>query len=407
LRHLFANASDLFAVADYRRMWAIGSFCGVARWLEFVAIAIFAYELTHSPELVALLAVLRMLPYVLLGFSMGALADAFDRKSLLIASLLVMALVSGAMALLTLSGFAGYALVAVATMASGAFWTTDMPVRRRLLVDAVAKDRMAAALGFDNSTMYATRALGPVIGGTTYQFLGIDGIYALITASYLICVVLGSRLAAGSSEAPAAKTAGARLGLLLPPRELIGDRRFQIVMGVTLVFNLWCFPFVTMVPVIAQKDFGLAPIFVGAMSACDGLGGIFGALVVAWLASERTLFQFYYLGTLCFLILLAALSLHLTVGTAVAMLLLIGIASASFSATQYALIYVIAPPEMRGRATGVLAFFIGSSMFGHYHTGLLFEKLGSVAAMQLMAVEGIIVMLVLGVLWWRTNDKPA
>jgi hypothetical protein len=75
LRHLFANARDLFAVADYRRMWAIGAFCGVARWLEFVAIAIFAYELTHSPERVALLAVLRMLPYVLLGFGMGGLAE--------------------------------------------------------------------------------------------------------------------------------------------------------------------------------------------------------------------------------------------------------------------------------------------------------------------------------------------
>jgi MFS family permease len=407
LPHLFANASDLFAVADYRRMWAIGAFCGAARWLEFVAIAIFAYELTHSPELVALLAVLRMLPYVLLGFSMGALADAIDRKSLLIASLLIMALVSGAMALLTLSGFAGYALVAVATMASGAFWTTDMPVRRRLLVDAVAKDRIAAALGLDNSTMYATRALGPVIGGTTYQFLGIYGIYALITASYLICVLLGARLTAGACKPPAVNAAGARFGLLLPPRELIGERRFQIVMGVTLVFNLWCFPFVTMVPVIAQKDFGLAPIFVGAMSACEGIGGMFGALVVAWLASERTLFRFYYLGTLSFLVLVAALSLQLTPGTAVAMLLAIGVASASFSATQYALIYVIAPPEMRGRATGVLAFFIGSSMFGHYHTGLLFEKLGSVAAMQLMALEGIVVMLILGTWWRRANDKPA
>jgi predicted MFS family arabinose efflux permease len=181
-----------------------------------------------------------------------------------------------------------------------------MPVRRRLLVDAVAKDRIAAALGFDNSTMYATRALGPVIGGTTYQLLGIDGIYALITVSYLICVFLGSRLMAGLSEAPAVKAAGSRFGLLLPPRELIGDRRFQIVMGVTLVFNLWCFPFITMVPVIAQKDFGLAPIFVGAMSACEGIGGMFGALIVAWVASERTLFQFYYLGTLCFLILVAA-----------------------------------------------------------------------------------------------------
>ena len=407
LRRLFANARDLFAIADYRRMWAIGAFCGVARWLEFVAIAIFAYELTQSPELVALLAVLRMLPYVLLGFGMGALADALDRKPLLIASLLVMALVAGAMALLTLSGAVGYALVAAATMASGAFWTTDMPVRRRLLVDAVGQDHIAAALGFDNSTMYAARALGPLIGGTTYQLLGIEGIFALIAASYLVCLLLAARLTPDSCAAPATRAAGTRFGLWLPPRDLLVDRRFQVIMGVTLVYNLWCFPFVSMVPVIAQRDFGLAPIFVGAMSACDGLGGMLGALIVASLAVERTLFRYYYLGTLWFLLLVLGLSLHLTVGTAVAALLLLGLASASFSATQYALIYVIAPPDMRGRATGVLSFFIGSSMFGHFHTGLLFERLGSVTAMRLMAIEGMTVMLVLGILWWRNNDKPA
>jgi hypothetical protein len=41
--HHRANANDFFAVADYRRMWAIGDFCSVARWLGFVAIVIFAY----------------------------------------------------------------------------------------------------------------------------------------------------------------------------------------------------------------------------------------------------------------------------------------------------------------------------------------------------------------------------
>jgi hypothetical protein len=177
-------------------------------------------------------------------------------------------------------------------------------------------------------------------------------------------------------------------------------------MGVTLVYNLWCFPFVTMMPVIAQKDFGLMPVLVGAMSACEGVGGMFGALVVASLAAERTLFRFYFLGTLSFLLLVAGMSLHLTVGTAVAAFLMLGVASASFSATQYALIYVIAPPHMRGRATGVLSLFIGSSMFGHYHTGFLFERLGSATAMRLMFIEGMAAMLVLGILWWRTSDKP-
>src|SRR5215813_1189747 len=80
----------LFAQADYRRVWAIGGLTGVARWLEFVAIAIFVYELTRSPELVALLAVLRMVPYVLLGFLMGALADAINRKRLMVVAFFIM-----------------------------------------------------------------------------------------------------------------------------------------------------------------------------------------------------------------------------------------------------------------------------------------------------------------------------
>lgn len=236
--------------------------------------------------------------------------------------------------------------------------------------------------------------------------VSIDGIYALITTSYLVCLLLAARLKTSSHVGTAVGAPGSRLRFFLPPRELIGQRRFQIVMGVTLVWNLWCFPFITMIPVIAQKDFGLAPILVGAMTSCEGISGTFGALIVAWLASERILFRFYYAGTLCFLILLAALSLHLTPATAVAVFLLLGVASASFSATQYALIFVISPPDMRGRATGVLSFFIGSSMFGHYHIGLLFEKLGSIAAMRLMAIEGITVMLVLGTLWWRTSHRP-
>lgn len=391
----------MFASADYRRVWAIGGLGGVARWLEFVALAIFAYELTQSAELVALLAVLRMLPYVLLGFVTGALADAIDRKRLLAASLLMMMVSSATMAVLTATGNAGYAAVAVATMISGAFWTIDMPVRRRLLVDAAGSGNLAAALGFDNSTMYATRALGPLIGGATYQFLGIEGIYALIASSYFVCLLLASRLGKGMAPSPAAGPARIGLHLLIPPRALILNRHFQIMLGVTLVYNLWCWPFVMMVPVIAQRDFGLSPTLVGALTACEGVGGAAGALLVGVLSSERTLFRSYYLGTFSFLVLMLALALHLTAGTAVAVLVVIGMASAAFSATQYALVYTLSPPDMRGRATGVLSLFIGSSMLGHYHTGVLFERLGSSQAMTIMAFEGAVVMAILGVLWWR------
>jgi MFS family permease len=402
LSDVFGQARVLFAIADYRRVWAIGGLSGVARWLEFVALAIFAYELTRSPEYVALLAVLRMLPYSLCGLLTGSLADTFDRKLMLAISLGVMALTAGAMAALIAAGYASYALLAAAAMVAGAFWTVDMPVRRRLLVDAAGPGKVAAALGFDNSTMYATRAIGPLLGGAVYQFVGITGIYMLMAAGYLICLWLASRLRRGEgAQAPAPVRTG--FAILLPPRELIRDRRFQVIMGVTLVYNLWCFPFSTMVPVIAQRDFALTPALVGAMSACEGLGGTLGAIAVGMLATERTLFRFYYFGTFALLFLMFGLALHLTAPAAIGVLLVMGLAAACFSATQYGLIYVMSPPEMRGRATGVLSLFIGSSMIGHYHAGLLFERLGSASAMQIMALEGAAVMLILGILWFRTG----
>ena len=348
-----------------------------------------------------------MVPYVLFGFWMGVLADAIDRRRLLLASLLVMAATSAAMLLLTVAGAASYAAAAVVVMVAGAFWTTDMPVRRRLLVDAVEGGNVAAALGFDNATMYATRALGPLIGGATYQALGIGGIYALIAASYLVCVWLAARIGAGCARA-ALRPRRCRTGLrvLLPPEG--PDPRSPL-------------------PGHHGRDAGLQPVVLavrhhGAGHRPAGLrpqrrpssarfrpATAWAARSARWRSacwqpSARCL-RFYYLGTLSFLLLMLVLSLSLTVGTAVAVLLLLGLAAAAFSSTQYALVYTIARPEMRGRAAGVLSIFIGSSMFGHWHTGLLFERLGSAAAMRVMVTEGVAAMLALAILWRRARQQ--
>ena len=393
-----ARVGSLFANADYRRLWATGALAGVSRWLEFIALGIYAFELTRSPPMVALLAMLRMLPYVALGFFIGALADRFDRRRLLIAGTFMVFATASIMAVLIATGQGSYTAVAAATVVSGGFWTLDMPVRRRLLVDAAGQDRVAKALGFDNSTNYAMRALGPLLGGAAYQFLGIVGIYMLIAAFYAIGCALAVRLSVPAKTSGGANSGGILAALRLPVG-LILNRRFAVIMGVTLVYNLFCFPFTTMVPVIAQKDFGLAPFLVGALSACDGIGGTLGALAVGMLGSERTLFRTYFGGTLALLLLMLGLSYQLEVGTAVVVLVLAGVAAACFSATQYALIYVLAPPEVRGRATGVLSLFIGSSMFGHYLAGQLFGAFVSAEAMRIMALAGLTAMAVLGVAW--------
>jgi MFS family permease len=96
-----------------------------------------------------------------------------------------------------------------------------------------------------------------------------------------------------------------------------------------------------------------------------------------------------------------ALSYVLSPGTALVALLLMGVGAAGFSSTQYALVYSLAPPDMRGRATGLLSIFIGTSTIGLYHTGLLFERYDSSTAMAIMAVEGLTLVIILGLIWLR------
>ena len=57
----------LFTDSEFAKVWLIGLFSGVVRWLELLAFGIYAYEITGSPVLVALLAVLRLAPLALFG----------------------------------------------------------------------------------------------------------------------------------------------------------------------------------------------------------------------------------------------------------------------------------------------------------------------------------------------------
>ena len=77
------SGGALLCDRDFQAVWFVGILTGIVRWLEFLAFGIYAYDLTGSPILVALLALLRFLPLVLFGVFIGALADLADPRRLL------------------------------------------------------------------------------------------------------------------------------------------------------------------------------------------------------------------------------------------------------------------------------------------------------------------------------------
>lgn len=399
----------LFAIPDYRRGWLLGMLSGIARWLEFLALGVFAYELTGSPPLVALLAIVRVAPYALLGFLFGAISDRIDRKRWLLVALAAMCVVSASMAFLAASGQASYAAVIAATLATGIFWLTDMPMRRRLMLDAVGVERSGRAMGFDNITNYVTRGLGPLLGGLAYQWFGAAGVFSLNFAAYLVCLILAAGFSAqatakGSAtpDPSAASDAGsdARVSLLANPR-------FCAILGITVVYNLFCVPFIGMLPVFAKKDFGLAPAAVGSLAAFEGAGGLIGAIAIGLLIRPQFFFPVYFCGPLIYLLSVLGLSFFLTPGFTLIALVVLSVGGACFSATQYVLIYTTAAPALRGRAFGFLSICIGCATLGYWNAGLLFKHFESATALQIMAVEGLVPLIALGVFSALTRQSPS
>ena len=151
--------SELLGDRRFLRLWLIGLFSMGSRWLEMLVVGIFAVETTGSPVLVALLVILRMLPLAVFGSIVGTFADRLAPRFLLSFSLVVATMVSLAVLALALSGVAAYWHVALGTFLSGVVWTTDMPVRRRLIGDVAGSSRMASAMSLDSATSNAMRWL--------------------------------------------------------------------------------------------------------------------------------------------------------------------------------------------------------------------------------------------------------
>jgi predicted MFS family arabinose efflux permease len=377
---------------------------GLVRWSEFIAFGLFAYQVTGSPSLVALLSIVRMAPYVLFGALVGAIADRLARRGILIVGLLATTAAAAAAAFQVSADMRGFWVVAGMTAVSGLFWVLDLPVRRHLLADAAGEGKVAAN-ALDNATGYGARAAGVALGGIAYQHIGIEGTLLVHAVVYALCLGLALRLMVPrrASRIDRGRPERRTPHGILPPPEMFRSGGFVAMLGLASVFNLCCLPLTVMVPVIAQRELAMAPAAVGMMAATEGLGGLIGSLIVARFGSNRTLFAFHYSGLAIFLLLMFALAAHLTPAAVALGLLFTGLATACYAATQYPLLHLISPPEARGRAAGVLSACFGLSVVGLWVAGLLLDWLPATAALAVLAAAGAVPLVRLGLMWRRRS----
>lgn len=384
----------------YVRIWLVGWFTGIVRWLDLLAFGIFAFDLTGSPLMVAVIALVRFVPLALFSLVFGAAADVLSPRRVMFWSLIGVTLSTAVMlAAHFLTGLAYWHLI-VGTLASGIFWASDMPLRRKMIGEIAGPDRLARAMSLDYATSNGTRLFGPLLGGVIYQNVGMGGVLALGLTLYFVSVLCAAGIQpTGGKRGGTLKIAHTLIGAVRSAGRAIRSNDVGCILAVTVIFNIWGFPFVSMIPVIGADVLGLSPSVIGYVAAIEGAMSLVSVFLVGWLAHPGIYRRLYFGGVAVHLAAVGFIGLvpglwALCIGLAVA-----GFAISGFAAMQATLIYIVAPKGMRGRYLGLMSICIGAGLIGFANVGLMAELFGAQTALAIIAAEGAVALTILGLKW--------
>jgi MFS family permease len=383
---------------DFWRLWWVGLIVATVRWLETVAVGVVVYQRTESAFLVAMMTMLRLLPMGLFGVFLGALAERVDRGRMLFVVVLLMACTCAVLAILDRTGQLEIWHLAFASFVNGCGWCTDNPVRRVMIGDAVGGEKMSLAMSLDVGASNASRMVGPVIGGIVLAGAGLQGILFLSTLMY--CAALWAILTIHVRTAHASEPGPVLARIADGLAWARSDKRLRGVLIVTVIYNVFAWPFTSMIPVIGRDRLHLGPEGVGLLATMEGIGAFAGALALAVWLTPRWYGRAYIGGVLCYMLTIVIFALAQSPVLAGAALLLTGIGGAGFGTMQATLVYLASPPEMRSRILGVLTVCIGIGPIGFLGLGWLADRVGSHSATAVTSVLGLLAMAATW-RWWK------
>jgi MFS family permease len=375
-----------------QRLWAVGMLMSLIRWLEILAFAVFTYDQTKSALWVASLMMLRLLPLSLFGLALGALASHMSRRWLLIVTHAVLFVTCFLLLSVSALGAIEVWHLAVASFVNGIVWAGDMPLRRALMGDLAGQGRMVQAMSLDAVASNGCRLIGPILGGLLLAQGGLQAVLLCATLLYLpVLVALG-----GLTDSPPAHTAATKpTTRKLLQRGLHAAREsrpLQSILWITILFNLFAWPVLSMIPVIGRDQLQLDAQGVGLLASLDGIGSLLGALTLSFLARRLRHGPIYIGAVLLFLLLQVAFALSHHVLLTGTILFVIGVAQAGFAVMQSTLVYSSVKADQRLDAMGLMTMCIGVAPLGFLAIGWLAEHLGAPTAALTCAVSGLVVI---------------
>lgn len=376
----------LLAIADYRRLWMVGGLANAMRWLELIATGLFVLDATGDAMTVALVSACRAMPMLLFGPAAGAVAEAVNRKLLLIIGLVITTIAALAVTLLGATGSLLSWHLAIAGFASGMLAAGELSVRRRMVAESAVGSTMSQAIAFDSITNAGTRLVGPVAGGAAYAAFGIAGAYGLSAVLNAVALLLVSRV--NHQQERRVLRLGAMASTVAEGIAIArGLPAVRTVLIVTVAMNTFGFSYIALMAPIGRLAFEATAIGIGVLVAAEPLGAIGGAIALARRSAAASV-GLFLAGSASFLVFLAFMPHAPSYLIAFLLLVASGLGTAAFGTLQSSIVLENAPADARSRLMGLVTMCIGTGPIGMVLSGAAAALLGAQWAVTVLSVIG-------------------
>ena len=358
---MFLFAGNVGFFFGMNMMIILSSWLVIARWDDAAKLG----------ELMAWVA----LPMLVLAPIAGVVTDRVDKRKLVLAAQSLLVITNTIVAALIITGAIEFWHLRVVYMVSSAAFAFNMPARQALVALLVPRDKLMNAIAISTAAMNASRIVAPLIGGLLVAPIGIGGAYIVSTAFYASAVAAAFALPS------------------MPPKrtrkftffeDFVGGfayiRRSPVLLGLILfatVPMIFAMPYMTLLPVFAERVWHVGSTGFGVLQAASGVGGLAGAFFVANLGSYPKKARLLLAGALGFGGFLVLFALTPWFYLALVFIALLGFGSMVVTTVNNTAIQLVIPHEVRGRVMSVMMMTFGLMPLGSVPAGIMAERVGA------------------------------
>ncbi len=332
----------------------------------------------HKGLALGMVGLSKVVPIMVCSVIAGVVADARDRRKVMIITQSAMAVIAAILAILTFKGLSVLWPVYLLASLSSAAFAFDGPARQSLIPNLVPREHLANAISL-NTIMFQTAAIaGPSLAGIAIAMAGTAWVYLLNAVSFLFVlgalIMMKSRGRADGGVASKISFASAREGLRFVFRAPI--------IRSTMIVDFFATFFASaqaLLPIFAQDILRVGARGYGLLYAAPSIGAVIASVFMVGVVDRiQRRGAVLIWSVLVFGLATVVFGISRNLWLSVACLALTGAGDTVSMVIRNLVRQLETPDELRGRMTGVnMIFFMGGPQLGELEAGVMAQLFGA------------------------------